>query len=546
MSRREAWLSVGLIFVVALLVRTWAAAQMPFPTPEDATYYWGAARNLVAGHGLTSDAIWSYVTPARAAGGGWSIGFPRPAFEIWLPLPALLAAIPMALAGSTAYGPALLVPVITGALVPVLAWRIAADVAEERQLSPDRARTLALGSGLVAAIWLPLVLPGATLDSTSPFGVPALAACLLMVRLARRPPARLLDGRVVALGVAIGIAYLSRNEAAWIGLAWLVIAARAFRGAGTRAVIGPVVVAGLVALAVVSPWLVRSWLVFGSPLPGQAALNAFSLTGYDIFAWSDRPTLARYLAAGAGELVGQRVTAFGHNLGDVLLLPGFPISLLGLAALPTIVRLRSLGPLLLLSVLTFAATTLLFPVATTWGTFLHAAVPALVLLLVAGLAGLDSAIAAIGRRRAWTRPVAWLGPLFAGFGAVLFLALGIPAYAGQASGVETRYAALPGRFATLGEPLDPALPVISNHPMWLAEANGLRALALPNEPISSVLDLARTYGARWVVLDGPHGTWPGRLPTDPQAACLVPVDLPPVPGTSAGSPDFTVFRIGCP
>jgi len=542
-SRRETWLSAGLVFIMALLVRAWAAAQMPFPIPEDATYYWGAARNLVDGHGLTSSALWSYVTPARDAYGGWSLGFPRPAFEIWLPLPALLAAIPMALVGSGAYGPALLVPVLAGALVPVLAWRIGADVAEERGLAPERARTLALGSGLVAAVWLPLVLPGAVLDSTSPYGVPALAACLLMVRLARRPPARLLDARVIGLGVAIGIAYLSRNEAVWIGLAWLAIAAWSWRGRGVRAVVGPVAVAGLTALLVMSPWLVRSWLTFGSPLPGQAALNAFFLTGYDIFAWADRPTLARYLAVGSGELLGQRATAFGHNLVDVLLVPGFPISLLGLIALPWIGRARALRPLLLLALLTFGATTLLFPVATTWGTFLHASVPPLVLLLVAGLAGLDAGIAAVGRRRAWTRPVAWLGPLFAGFAALLFMSTGIPTYAAQAGGVEVQYAALAGRFAALGDPLDPAVPVISNHPMWVAEANQIRALALPDEPISSVIEIARTFGARYVVLDGEAGGWPARLAMDPNARCLAPVSLP---GAGTAPDPFRVYRVACP
>ena len=56
MSRREAWLSAGVVFLVALAVRAWAAAQIPFPTPEDATYYWGVARNLVDGHGLVSNA----------------------------------------------------------------------------------------------------------------------------------------------------------------------------------------------------------------------------------------------------------------------------------------------------------------------------------------------------------------------------------------------------------------------------------------------------------------------------------------------------------
>src|SRR5664279_2326204 len=127
-SRREAWLSVGLVFVVALLVRAWAAIQVPFPIPEDATYYWGVARNLVDGHGLTSNALWSYVTPARdPATGAFGLFFPRPAFEIWLPLPTLLAVLPMLLLGSSSYAATLAVPVLLGAVMPVLAWRLGAD-----------------------------------------------------------------------------------------------------------------------------------------------------------------------------------------------------------------------------------------------------------------------------------------------------------------------------------------------------------------------------------------------------------------------------------
>ena len=53
-----------------------------------------------------------------------------------------------------------------------------------------------------------------------------------------------------------------------------------------------------VALAIFVPWMVRDWLVFGNPLPGQALSNALSVTGFDIFAWNDPPTLKRYLAEG--------------------------------------------------------------------------------------------------------------------------------------------------------------------------------------------------------------------------------------------------------
>jgi hypothetical protein len=543
-SRREAWLSAGLVFIVALLVRAWAAAQMPFPIPEDATYYWGAARNLVDGNGLTSNALWSYATPARDPSTGvFGLFFPRPAFEIWLPLPTLLAAVPMMLLGSTSYPATLGVPVLFGAIIPVFAWRLGADLAAERALPPERARTLALGSGLVSAAALPLVLPAALLDSTVPFAVAALAACLLGTRLLRDPRgARVRDPRLIGLGLALGLAALARNEAIWVALAWAILAAPA-AGASRAERARLVLVPAGVALAVVAPWLVREAITFGSPLPGQAITNAWAVTGIEIFAWKEPATLAGYLAAGPAAWLGDRIGGFSHNLLNVLMVPGTPIAAVGLAGLPWVVRSRSLRLLVISAVATFAITTLAFPVQTTWGTYLHSAAPAHVLLIVSGLTALDAGLAWVGRRRAWTRPVAWLGPLFAGFAALLFMSAGIPTYAAQAGGVEGSYAALAGRFAALGDPLDPAVPVISNHPMWVAEANRIRALALPDEPVSSVLEIARTFGARYVVLDGEAGGWPARLATDPDARCLAPVSLP---GAGTAPDPFRVYRVACP
>ena len=75
MTRREAWLTAGGLFLIALVVRSIVASAVPFPTPEDTAYYYGVARNLVEGRGLVSDAIWSFGTPP--------LEFPRPAFEVW-------------------------------------------------------------------------------------------------------------------------------------------------------------------------------------------------------------------------------------------------------------------------------------------------------------------------------------------------------------------------------------------------------------------------------------------------------------------------------
>ena len=452
----------------------------------------------------------------------------------------------MLAAGSTAYAMTLPVAAALGALVPVAAWRIAADVAEERALGTERTRTLALGAGLVAAVALPLVLPSLHLDSSTAFGLPALLACLLMVRLVRRRPVRLLDARLVGLGLAIGVAGLARNEAAWVGLAWALVAFGAWRRAGLGPVVRAIAVPGVIALAVMAPWLARNWLVFGSPLPGQAITNAWAITGLEIFAWQDPATAAGYLALGPAAWLQQRVDGFLHNLLDVLLVPGAPIAVVGLVALPWAARLRALRPLLVLALITFLVATLVFPVQTRWGTFLHASVPASVLLLVAGLAGLDEGLAWVGRRRGWTRPVAWLAPLFAVVGALLFMVPGVITYGSQARGTEAAYTDLGRRMAAAGVPLDGASPVIANHPIWVAEVHRVSALALPDEPVASVLDLARTFGARIVIIDGDHGGWPARLTSDADTACLEPVGLPPPADDAAGGGDIRVFRVVCP
>ena len=542
MSRREAWLSAALVFVVALIVRAVFASQIVFPKPEDTAYYVGVARNLVEGRGLVSDALWSYQTPPLV--------FPRPAFEVWLPLPTFLAAIPMAIAGAT-FASAQVSSVVMGALAPVLAWRIAVDVADERALPIGRARTFAVGVGLTSAVYLPLVFHSSLPDSTMPFAVVALAACWLMARIARDPAgAHWTDKRVLALGVLIGLAALTRNEAIWLGLTWAIVAWFATgitRGGWFRIVAAAAVVAALV----FAPWAARDWAVFGSPLPGQAAANAFSVTGFDIFAWNDPPTLSRYLAVGPARLIEMRVEGVTHNLFSVLLLTGLPISLLGLAALPWQGRGRTVRPLVIVGILTFLFTSLVFPVATTWGTFLHASGPVQVLLVISAMLALDAGIARLGARLGWTRPVAWLGPALGIFGSLLFSAALLPTFGAGSRGTAEQYDELGRRLAAAGHPLDASTgPVITDFPIWLSETAKVDALALPDEPPADVLDLASAFpGTRLVVVMGSdHGRWPAVLDgSDAAASCFREIDLGPGPSDRADPlEDARAFEIVCP
>jgi hypothetical protein len=561
-SRREAVLSAGAVFLVALAVRAWVMTQVTFPRPEDVAYYVGVARNLVEGHGLTSDAIWSFGTPP--------LSFPRPAFEVWLPLPTFLAAIPMALFGTT-FAAAQVSSAVMGSFVAVLAWRLGADVASARALAPGRARTLAVGTGITVAVYLPLVLASVQPDSTMPFAAFVLAACLVMSRLEREarddggPPTSM---RVpLVLGVVIGLAALTRNEAIWLALTWATVAwwmagrwvphGRSW-SARVRPWLALVVPSAVAAIVVFAPWAARDWIEFGSPFPGQALANALSLDGRDIFAWHDRPTLARYLAAGVGKLLELRWTGTVHNVVSVLLLLGVPLSVVGLIGLPNVARGRwtaavpahaaasrtwsvdPLKPVLLFSVLTFLVASLVFPVSTTWGTFLHAAGAIHVLLVISALLVLDAVIGWVGRRRGWTNPVAWLGPAFAIAGCLLFSAVLLSSEGRAGRETSDRYAALASALSLPGASFDLTAepgPVITDFPIWFAEATRHHAIALPNESPGSILDLARSFEppARLLVVSADNtGVWPAAiLNGGPDSDCFVPLSCQIRPTTRA-------------
>ena len=550
MSRREAWLSAAAVFTVAVVIRIVAAAMVRFPIPEDTAYYAGVARNLAEGRGLISNALWSYQTQPLVV--------PRAAFELWLPLPSLLEAIPASLAGTAEwFRAAQVVSVLASSVVAVLAWRLGADVAAEMQLPVGRARTMGVGTGLVAAALGPLVIYGALPDSTALFAALSLAACLLMTRIAAGAgaasdeviPARF-DRRLIALGLLLGFAALTRSEAIWLALSWAAVAW--LWTPGTRAPRARLIaVPAVVAILVVAPWVARDWLAFGTPLPGQTIGNALYLHSTDIFAYGDPPTLSRFLSAGPGTLAGIYTAGAANDLLGVLLITAFPVGLVGLLALPWVGRRTALRPLVLVSVSTFVVTTVAFPVATLSGTFLHAAGSAFVLLAVCAVVALDELIVRVGRIRHWTRPVAWLGPAFAIAAIGPLCAISVGSISGQADDVAARYEALPAAMARAGVSLDNTAPVITDAPIWLAEAAGVRTLALPEESPSSVVALANRFGARiLIVREDTDRQWPQILDgQQPDTKCFQEVPLTDISGhkPANGSPlaSIRVYRIVC-
>ena len=131
----------------------------------------------------------------------------------------------------------------------------------------------------------------------------------------------------------MGAAALTRNEALWVAVVWAWLAIRR-SGSPLAERLRLIGVVAVVSLLVFAPWAARDWVVFGNPLPGQAISNALSVTGFDIFAWNDPPTLSRYLAVGPARLVEMRVEGLAHNVFNVLVFLGIPLSVIGILALP--------------------------------------------------------------------------------------------------------------------------------------------------------------------------------------------------------------------
>ena len=249
-----------------------------------------------------------------------------------------------------------------------------------------------------------------------------------------------------------------------------------------------------------------------------------------------------------------RVEGLSHNLFSVLLIPGVPISVIGLVGLPWAVRGAAIRPVVIVAFATFLVTSLVFPVATTWGTFLHAAGPAQVLLVVSALLALDATIAWVGRRQGWTRPVAWLGALLGVFGSLLFT-VAAPADVRRRLAGDRR----PVRGARRGHGRRPATrsmrrPARSSRTSrsgWPRRC-GSRPWHSPTSrhATCSASPTTRASSAKLVVLlDADSLHWPADLDAGVDgASCFREIDLGTDPSTVADDPlgDARAFEIVCP
>ena len=482
------WALVGLALGVRLLI-AWPLQQ---PGYTDAYYYAVGAQRLNTGHGFEEPFIWNYLEPPESV--------PHPGYLYWMPLTAVLGWLGLALLGDS-FG-ALQVPfVLISALLPLVTYAIAWDLTH-KQRHAVLAGLLAVFPGFYAHV---LVLP----DNFAPFAL-AGSVCLWAAGRSLRDRKLLWFGLA---GLAAGIGHLTRAD----GLL-LVGMALAAAIAGVLPRLQPssgrqepgytwlasvaMVLGGY--LLVMGPWFLRNWMVFGTPLPGAGTRTMFLTTYDDMFAYGRPLSLQSYLDWGWGEILGSKAQALWLNLQRLwvenLLIFLLPFSALGLWAMR---RERVLWPFFLYLPLLLISMTFIFTFPGARGGLFHSGGALLPFLFAAAGPGLEAVLRWAARRlRGWHVRKAWR--VFAS--GLVGLAMLVTALALWRAGVYNGAWNQQDRgYAEIGAWLNAqdagqSIVMVGNAPGFTWHT-GHMAIAIPNEPLDTILKVAGRYDAHYLVLD---------------------------------------------
>jgi hypothetical protein len=483
------------ILALALLVRLLTAWLLRQPGYTDAYYYAVGARQLKAGQGFNEPFVWNYLDPPA--------GLPHHGYLYWMPLTAMLGWIGMVSLGDSFW--AIQAPfILLSALLPLVTYAITWDLTSERFESARHRRRHAMLAGFLG------IFPGFyahVLVLPDTFVVFALAGSVCLWAAGRG----LHRGRLRwfgLAGLAAGFGHLARADGALlVGTALLAALAHSrdlARARRTRALAAGVALVAAGYLLVMGPWFIHNWQVIGAPLSGTGTKTLFLTTYDDVFAY-DRPlTLESYFAWGWSAILKSKAEALLLNLQRLwvenLLIVLLPFTSLGLWRLR---RERLLWPFFFYLPVLFVAMTALFTFPGTRGGLFHSGGALLPFFFAAVGPGLEVALRWAARRfRNWHARSAW--PVFsaglAGLSVLLtlFALWRAGALGGQWNARDWGYAEI-GRWLA-NEGAAEAVVMVGDAPAFTWHT-GHAAIAVPSDPLDTVLAVADRYDARYLVLD---------------------------------------------
>ncbi|MGD8902895.1 MAG: hypothetical protein PVI67_04975 [Anaerolineae bacterium] len=519
------------LFVASLGVRWQYARAVVLPPSDASAFYLTTAANAVEGRGLEVDVLWSY-----------QVLFPNvthPSHDHWMPLTTGLIAVAFAIQRAvtgflepmlqTGQMPGLIVGSLLAPLTYLFGLRVLPQGRSNRWVS--------LGAALLVVVNATLSYQSASADSSAIYALVAFGALAVAVR---RPGEQ---GGYLGAGLLVALAYLTRADALLllvaIPLAWWLLplpARRAVEIPDTPAArlawerwprqqrteedeprpLGPGlrhVVDLLVAFAlVVTPWLVRNYLAFGTPLPSSILNQAWLWDYVDTFNYLSHPTLNTWLAQPWSVILDQRVQALANN-ARVLLLGTFPWGVLALPGMWLLRRESSFFPSVVYGVLLFFVVSLIFPVSAMFGTFYHSFGAVIPFLVLAAMYAVERGTRLLRRRGRLARFA------FISVGIAL-LALSGWQVLQSLSAVGERHSAQKVQFEAaadwLAQNAKSGDVVMTTQPYTLSYVSRHPAIVLPgNEPPDAAWQAAQRYNARFLIVTQQFGLYPEVLEAQP-------------------------------
>jgi 4-amino-4-deoxy-L-arabinose transferase-like glycosyltransferase len=489
----------------ALVLRAIAALLVPWTPYLDSSYYTLVAERLATGHGFTVPIVWSFLEVGSRIPGDASL--PIPSNAHWPPLGPMLSA-----AGMTLLGPswqAGQVPhLIVSAAIPPITYMVSRDM--------FGARGIAIGAAVLAIFAGPLFILYPLIDNFALFGLLGTAVLWTSAHAARasRPGPWLVAG-----GIAAGLATLTRVDGVFLTLApaaaWLLgRGATPWRISGAR----PSWLAGLASagafLVVMAPWLIRQTLVYGSPLPSTGGHTLWIRSYNEMYSTGD-VSLATYLAWGADEIIGSKLTTLGMLVGQTMVLMGGLLVVSFAWSLWAFRRRADLAPFFVYFGVLLLVMAGIFTFHAPEGVWYHSAPAWLGFGYPLALAGIGPMAEAAGRlwpllRR--RRAHAVLGGAGVTLAVVLSIYGALNLHDNWLRGRERNYDV--AQFFIANDRTDDV--VMYHHAAILNLESGNPAVGFPFDPYPVIERAVRVFDVEWVVVAGPSppagvppGLWDG-------------------------------------
>ncbi len=493
-----------ILFGCGLLIGAMLLWVRPYTGYMDADYYYAGAKTIYEGKGWMDYALWNYLAgPDR---------IPFPAFTYWMPGASLLAAFGMFLGGNSSLIAARLPFVFLFAITSPLTYLVSYDLLKNKRW--------ALLSGilvLASGYYLKFV--------TEPDGFAVLFLCgLAIIYFISK---KSIDQKwyvPIILGGISGIIHLTRAD----GLLWLfllgglLVTLRIKRTPAWVNLVIPDILLFLAGYIVITgAWYSRNVIEFGNIYPPGASRGLW-LSSYDqLFSYPpDQLNWTSWLAAGWSTILSLRLKAFFINMLSIIAVNGLIVLVPGM-----IIGWRNLGEKTLKWFMFFALCiyfvlmTVIFPLAGMRGGLLHSLAifqPFVWIITPMGLSKLGDRL-----RLSKQRIILDENRIFIGVGILVSVISGY-LIVSDLRAEQYNQSNLWIQYQQLESVLDSQFPenhqpVIVNNPPAYYAITGRPALMIPYAKEDILLQLAKQYSARFLLLDSNHIPQLNDLYQNPQA-----------------------------